>query len=192
MGYIQSRQFEELTYTQFKDALTEIEANDAKGLIIDLRNNTGGLLYITEDIADELLPEGIIVSTKDNTGKVEETMSDAAYTDIPIVVLVNEQSASASEVLSGALKDHGRAVLVGTRTFGKGIVQSIMQLSDGSALKVTTSQYFTPSGVCIQGTGIEPDYYVTLPNELMIKAKVEHDEDTQLQKAMEVLKEQIE
>ncbi|MGL4798735.1 MAG: S41 family peptidase [Cellulosilyticaceae bacterium] len=191
MGYIQIRQFEELTYKQFKEALTNLQAEDAKGLIIDLRNNTGGLLHITEQIADELLPEGIIVSTKDNTGKVEETQSDANYADIPIVVLVNEQSASASEVLSGALKDHNRAVLVGTRTFGKGIVQSIMQLSDGSALKVTTSQYFTPSGVCIQGKGIDPDYYVTLPTELMIKAKVEHHEDTQLQKAIEVLKEQI-
>lgn len=191
IGYIQLRQFEELTYKQFKEALTSIEKEDAKGLIIDLRNNTGGLLHITEQIADELLPEGIIVSTKDNTGKVEETMSDANFVDMPIVVLVNEQSASASEVLSGALKDHDRAVLVGTRTFGKGIVQSIMQLSDGSALKVTTSQYFTPSGVCIQGTGIEPDYKVTLPSELMIKAKIEHEEDTQLQKAIEVLNEQI-
>ncbi len=191
IGYIYIRQFEELTYDQFKVSLTELQDANAKGLIIDLRNNTGGLLHITEKIADLLLPEGVIVSTKDNTGKVEETLSDAACVDLPIVVLVNEQSASASEVLSGALKDHDRAVLVGARTFGKGIVQSIMQLTDGSALKVTTSQYFTPSGVCIQGTGIAPDYKVSLPAELMLQADVPEEEDTQLQKAIAVLKEQM-
>lgn len=191
LGYIQIRQFEELTYDQFKEALTNLEGKGAKGLIIDLRNNTGGLLHITEQIADEMLSEGLIVSTKDNTGKVEETKADEHATDIPVVILVNEQSASASEVLSGALKDHDRATLVGTRTFGKGIVQSIMQLSDGSALKVTTSQYFTPNGVCIQGEGIQPDYEVTLPAELMVKAKIEHHEDTQLQKAIEVLQSKI-
>ncbi|MGL4363340.1 MAG: S41 family peptidase [Cellulosilyticaceae bacterium] len=191
IGYIQIREFEELTYTQFKEALDEIVKENAKGLIIDLRNNTGGLLHITEKIADELLPECTIVSTKDNTGKVDETLSDANYVDMPIVILVNEQSASASEVLSGALKDNNRAELVGTRTFGKGIVQSIMPLSDGSAIKVTTSQYFTPSGVCIQGTGIEPDYKVTLPKELMVKAKIEYEEDTQLHKAEEVIKQKI-
>lgn len=191
IGYIQIRQFEELTYDQFKEALTALEADSARGIIIDLRNNTGGLLHITEQIADELIPKGIIVSTKDNTGKVEETYADDKYTDIPLVVLVNEQSASASEVLSGALKDHNRASLVGTRTFGKGIVQSIMPLSDGSAIKVTTSQYFTPSGVCIQGEGIEPDYKERLAPELMIKSKLEYEEDTQLHKAIEVLNEQI-
>lgn len=191
IGYIQIRAFEEPTYTQFKEALTNIENKGAKGLIIDLRNNSGGLLHITEQIVDELIPEGIIVSTKDNQGKVDVTYSDDKYTDIPIVVLVNEQSASASEVLSGALKDHDRAKLVGTTTFGKGIVQSIMPLTDGSALKVTTSQYFTPSGICIQGTGIEPHYAVELPPELMIKPKLTYDEDIQLQKAIEVLMEEI-
>lgn len=188
IGYIQIRQFEELTYNQFKEALTNIESKGGKGLVLDLRNNTGGLLHITEKIADEFLSDGTIVSTKDNTGKVEETKATKGATDLPVVIVVNEQSASASEVLSGALKDHNRATLVGTRTFGKGIVQSIMQLSDGSALKVTTSQYFTPSGVCIQGEGIEPDYKVELSPELMIKAKLEYDEDIQLHKAIEVLK----
>ncbi|MGL4345583.1 MAG: S41 family peptidase [Cellulosilyticaceae bacterium] len=187
MGYIQIRSFEELTHDQFKEALTDIEKQGGKGLIIDLRNNPGGLLHITEKIVDELIPKGLIVSTKDNQGKVEESYSDDKYSDIPIVVLVNEQSASASEVLSGALKDHKRAPLVGTTTFGKGIVQTIMPLTDGSAIKVTTSQYFTPSGVCIQGKGIEPDYKVELTPELMIKPKLEYKEDAQLQKAIEVL-----
>lgn len=191
IGYIQIRSFEEPTYEQFKAALTEIESKGAEGLVIDLRNNSGGLLHITEDIVDELIPEGVIVSTKDNQGEVKTAYADDEYTDIPIAVLVNEQSASASEVLSGALKDHNRATLVGTTTFGKGIVQSIMPLTDGSALKVTTSQYFTPSGVCIQGTGIKPHYRVELPAELMIKPKLEYDEDIQLQKAVEVLLEEM-
>lgn len=188
LGYIQIRQFEEPTYKQFKEALTDVESQGAKGLIIDLRDNTGGVLQVTEQIADELIPEGVIVSTKDNKGKIEETLADKNYSDIPIVVLVNHNSASASEVLSGALKDHDRAVLVGTTTFGKGIVQSILPFNDGSAIKVTTSQYFTPSGVCIQGEGIEPDYKVELKPELMIKAKLEASEDIQLQKAIEILK----
>lgn len=191
IGYIQIRSFEELTHDQFKEALTDIEKQGGKGIIIDLRNNPGGLLHITEDIVDELIPKGLIVSTKDSEGKVEESYADDKYTDIPIVVLVNEQSASASEVLSGALKDHDRAKLVGTTTFGKGIVQTILPLTDGSALKVTTSQYFTPSGVCIQGTGIEPDYKVELEPKLMIKPKLEYNEDTQLQKAVEVLQEEM-
>lgn len=195
MNYIKVSSFEELTYDQFKEALDEgAKAGakaGAKGLIIDLRDNTGGLLDVTVEMVDELIPEGVIVSTKDKNGKVKEMVSDDKYLDIPIVVLVNERSASASEVLAGALKDHERATLIGNRTFGKGIVQTIMPLTDGSAIKVTTSQYFTPSGVCIQGEGIEPDYKVDLAPELMIKAKLEYEEDLQLQKAVEVLREQI-
>ena len=191
ISYIRVREFEELTYKQFKEALDDSEKAGAKGLIIDLRNNSGGLLNITVKMVDELIPKGIIVSTKDKKGKEEAMYADDSYIDLPIVVLVNEKSASASEVLSGALKDHKRATLVGKRTYGKGIVQTIMPLTDGSALKVTTSQYFTPSGVCIQGEGIEPDYEVSLAPELMIKAKLEYEEDTQLQKAVEVLTEQM-
>lgn len=189
LGYIQVRAFEGPTHDQFKQALTDIERQNAKGLIIDLRNNPGGDLKITEKMVDELIPKGIIVSTKDKSGKVEVAYSDDTYLDIPIAVLVNEQSASASEVLAGALKDHKRATLVGTTTFGKGIVQTVLPLNDGSAVKITTSQYFTPSGVCIQGKGIEPDYKVELAPELMIKARLEPNEDTQLQKAIEILSE---
>lgn len=191
INYIKISSFEELTYEQFKEALEAGNKANAQGLIIDVRDNPGGLLDVTVEIVDELIPKGVIVSTKDKEGKVKEMSSDDEYLDIPIVVLVNERSASASEVLSGALKDHNRAVLVGNRTFGKGIVQTIMPLTDGSAIKVTTSQYFTPSGVCIQGEGIEPDYKVDLAPELMIKAKLEYNEDLQLQKAVEVLKDQL-
>lgn len=191
LGYIKISQFEEVTYTQFKEALTNLEKEGVKGLIIDVRDNPGGLLNITEKIADEFLSEGIIVSTRTKDDEAEEYTASEDATDLPVVILVNGNSASASEVLAGALKDHGRAVLVGETTFGKGVVQSVIPLTDGSAIKVTTAKYFTPSGVCIQGIGIEPDYTVTLPTELLTRSKLTESEDTQLQKAIEVLKEQI-
>ncbi len=191
LAYIKLSQFEETSYDQFKKALTEVQSKKAKGIVLDLRNNPGGLLHITEKIADELLPQGLIVSTRDKNGTVDESYADENYTDIPIVVLVNGHSASASEVLSGALKDHNRAKLVGETTFGKGVVQSIVPLSDGSALKLTTAKYFTPSGICIQGIGIEPDYEVLLPLESMTRGKLEDKEDTQLQKAIEVISREL-
>lgn len=192
IGYIQITQFEEVTYDQFKEALEEIKSLGAKGLVLDVRNNPGGLLDIVEQIADELVPKGVVVSTKDRNGKGTEYIADDKYTDMPVVVLINENSASASEVLSGALKDYNRAELVGTTTFGKGVVQSLVPLSDGSAIKLTTSQYFTPSGVCIQGIGIDPDYEVKLSTEKLLKGRdLTEAEDDQLQKAIEVIKGKI-
>ena len=193
IGYIKITQFEEVTYNQFKEALEEVKSLGAKGLVLDVRNNPGGLLDIVEKIADELVPEGVVVSTKDRNGKGTKYMADDKYTNIPIVVLINENSASASEVLSGALKDYNRAELVGTTTFGKGVVQSLVPLSDGSAIKLTTSQYFTPSGICIQGIGIDPDYEVKLSTEKLLKGRnLKDSEDDQLQKAIEVIKDKIE
>lgn len=192
VGYIQIKQFEAVTYDQFKVALEKLKKEKAKGLVLDLRDNPGGLLNIVEQIADELVPEGIIVSTKDKQGKGSEYYADSKYTDIPMVVLINGNSASASEVLAGALKDYNRAELIGTTTFGKGVVQTIIPLSDGSAIKLTTSQYFTPSGVCIQGIGIAPDYEVTLSTEKILKGRGLTDtEDDQLQTAIKVVKEKI-
>lgn len=192
VGYIQIKQFEAVTYDQFKVALDKLNKEKAKGLVLDLRGNPGGLLNIVEQIADELVPEGIIVSTKDKQGKGSEYYADNKYTDIPMVVLINGNSASASEVLAGALKDYNRAELIGTTTFGKGVVQTIVPLSDGSAIKLTTSQYFTPSGVCIQGIGIEPDYEVKLSTEKVLKGRELTDaEDDQLQTAIKVVKEKI-
>lgn len=191
LGYIKISQFEETTYDQFKKALTDIQAKKAKGIVLDLRNNPGGLLHITEKIADELLPKVLIVSTRDKSGTVDEAYADAKYTNIPVVVVVNGDSASASEVLSGALKDHKRAKLVGETTFGKGVVQSVVPLSDGSALKLTTAKYFTPSGVCIQGIGIDPDYKVPLPVELLTRGNLKDEQDPQLKKAMEIVRGEI-
>lgn len=191
IGYIKIVQFEEITYDQFKASLDELQAANMQGLVIDVRNNPGGLLKVTQKIADELVPAGVVVSTENKVGKNEVYYADDEYINIPIVVLVNGNSASASEVLAGAIKDTGRGKLVGETTYGKGVVQSVIPLSDGSALKVTTAKYFTPSGVCIQGVGIEPDYEVTLPVELLTKSKLAEEEDIQLQKALEVLKEEI-
>lgn len=191
LGYIKISQFEETTYDQFKKAFEDVQKKKAKGIVLDLRNNPGGLLDITEKIADELLPKGIIVSTRDKSGKVDDSYADDKYSSIPIVVVVNGQSASASEVLSGALKDHKRAKLVGETTFGKGVVQTIMPLTDGSAIKLTTAKYFTPSGVCIQGIGIDPDYEITLPQEVLTRGALQDSQDTQLQKAIEVVRQEM-
>lgn len=192
LAYIQITKFEELTHDQFVKALNKSKEENAKGIVLDLRDNPGGLLRIAKEIVDELVPEGIIVSTKDKNGKGNEYYADDKYIDTPMVVLINGNSASASEVVSGALKDYGRAKLVGETSFGKGIVQTVVPLSDGSAIKLTTSQYFTPSGVCIQGIGIEPDIKVELPvDKLLRKVKLTDAEDDQLQAAMTALREAL-
>lgn len=192
VAYIQITKFEELTHDQFKEALDKSKKQKAKGMVLDLRNNPGGLLRIAKEIVDELIPEGIIVSTKDKNGKSVEYYADNKYNDIPLVVLINGSSASASEVVAGALKDYNRAKFVGETSFGKGIVQTIIPLSDGSAIKLTTSQYFTPSGVCIQGIGIEPDVKVSLSTDKLLRMhQLKETEDDQLQTAIKVLKEDL-
>ena len=142
---------------------------------------------VVVDILDRLLPEGLITYMENKQGqRIQEIKSDAEhFVDLPMAVLVNGSSASASEVFTGALKDYGMAEVVGTKTYGKGIVQTIFPLGDGSAIKMTTSRYFTPNGVCIHGTGIEPDVTVELDESLQGKEKISHEEDNQLQKALE-------
>lgn len=190
LGYIKLTGFDSVTYEQFMEALTELEQQNIKGLIIDVRNNPGGLLHIVGAIADELLPAGLIVYTEDKHGKREVMKSDEEKQyDKPIVVLINGNSASASEILAGALSDHKRATLVGTKTFGKGLVQQTFQLKDGSSVKITTARYYTPDGDYIQDVGISPDIEVVLPDELKDKFTLEREEDIQLDKAIEVLKE---
>ncbi len=184
IGYIHITSFKSNTYTQFKEALDEFIATDITGLIIDLRGNLGGLVTSVHDISELVLPEGILVSTVNNSGKEETIDLDQDYFDIPMVVLVNENSASASEIFAGAAKDLGAATLVGTQTYGKGLVQTSYPLSDGSAVNITVKRYFTPSGTSIQGTGITPDYIVSLPTGVIYRSA----EDVQLQKALELLK----
>ncbi|MEW8973500.1 MAG: S41 family peptidase [Tissierellaceae bacterium] len=191
IGYINITSFDELTYEDFVKDLRKLEKANVEGLIIDLRNNPGGLLNICAQIADELLGEGDIVYTQDKNGNREYLRSKKSQTELPLVLLVNGGSASASEILSGAIKDHKRGQLIGTKTFGKGVVQRIVKLPDDSGLKLTISEYFTPNGTNIHGIGIEPDIVVEL-NEGVEEIGVGNlKEDNQLQKALEVLRAKI-
>lgn len=191
IGYIKITQFKENTYDQFLESYTALQTKKMKGLIIDVRNNPGGLLDVVEKIADKLVPEGTLVYTIDKEGKRQDFISDKERIEIPLCLLVNGSSASASEILSGAIQDMGVGKLVGTQTFGKGLVQGIYRLKDGSGLKITIQKYYTPKGVCIQGEGIAPDYVVELPEELQYMLAIPENKDTQLEKAIEVIKQEM-
>lgn len=189
IGYISITNFRENTYNQFKEALDTLEAEGMEKLVLDLRNNTGGLVKSAHEIGEELLPEGIMVYTMDKEGNREDTLCDDVYNDVPMVVLVNGNSASAAEILAGAIQDTGRGELIGTTTFGKGLVQRLFTLPDGSGLNVTIQKYYTPNGTSINGVGITPDYEVELPEEYAQQTNIPAEADTQLQKAVEVLSE---
>lgn len=188
IGYVKITSFDDLTYDDFEVELEELKKKDVKGIIMDLRNNPGGLLDVCVDIADEFLGEGVVVYTETRNGEKEYLKSDKKKTDIPLVLLINEGSASASEIMAGAMRDKERAVLIGTKTFGKGIVQRIKQLPDGSGFKLTVSEYFTPNGTSIHDVGIEPDIVVELPEDIEEIGIENLKEDTQLQKALEVIR----
>lgn len=185
IGYLQITEFDGVTYSQFTEALTDLKSQGMKGLLLDLRDNPGGRLDQVVEITDDFLTEGVIVSTKDKNGQgsTYEADEELAF-DGPVSVLVNGNSASASEILAGALKDYGRAKIVGTTTFGKGIVQNIYPLGDGTAMKVTVSDYYTPNGTSIHKIGIDPDVAVE-------KSEEEDGTDNQLEKAKEVLLEEL-
>ena len=188
IGYLQITEFDDVTPDQFIEGMAELRESNIKGLIIDLRSNPGGSLQAVCEIARQLLPQGTIVYTVDRDGNREDYTCDGEHEiDIPVVVLVNKYSASASEILSGALKDYNKAKLVGTTTYGKGIVQRIFDLKDGTAIKLTVSSYFTPNGVNIHGVGIEPDVEV----EFDADAYSEDKTDNQLNKAVEVIKQEM-
>ena len=188
IGYLQITEFDEITTQQFIDGMAEIRAKNIKGLIVDLRSNPGGSLQAVCDIARQLLPKGNIVYTIDRDGNRDDYTCDGENEiDIPVVVLVNQYSASASEILSGALKDYGVAKLVGVKTYGKGIVQRIFDLKDGTAVKLTVSTYYTPNGNNIHGIGIEPDVEVEFDSD----AYAEDKTDNQLDKAVEVMKDML-
>ncbi len=190
MAYIQITQFSDVTVDQFADALATMRGSDMKGLIIDLRANPGGSLTAVVNIARMLLPKGLVVYTEDKYGHREEYSCDGKNEfELPMVVLIDGNSASASEVLAGAIKDYEMGTLVGTRTFGKGIVQQIFGLEDGSAVKVTTSSYYSPKGINIHGEGIEPDLECEFDAEAYYG---EANYDNQLEYAKEVLSGMIE
>ena len=188
-GYIRISEFSEVTSDQYKKAFADLKDQGMKKLVVDLRDNPGGLLTAVCGVLRQILPEGLIVYTEDKNGKREEETCDGKNKlDMPLAVLVNGNSASASEIFAGAIQDYEKGTIVGTTTFGKGIVQSILPLSDGSGVKTTTAKYYTPKGICIHGTGIEPDVEVELTEGLEQKAELTHEEDNQLQKAIETVK----
>jgi len=190
MGYIQIVEFDDVTADQFADALATLRGSDMKGLILDLRANPGGGLTSVVDIAQMLLPEGLIVYTEDKEGKrVEYKCNGTREIEVPMVVLVDMNSASAAEILAGAIQDYEKGILIGTTTFGKGIVQQIIPFKDGSAMKVTVSGYYTPKGRNIHGTGIEPDIVCEFDGETYYNTEGAYD--NQLEKAKEVLGEMM-
>ncbi|HOV27106.1 MAG TPA: S41 family peptidase [Pseudobacteroides sp.] len=193
VGYIRILMFDNDAYSYFTKALDELAAKGMKGLIIDVRDDPGGDYEQVVEIADRLLPKGLIVYTEDRNKKRDEKISDERQFDKPLAILVNGNSASASEVLSGAIKDHKKGKLIGTKTFGKGLVQQVYGFKDGSGLKLTVSRYFTPSGQCIQGIGIEPDIKVEPLDEYKDYpvSNIPRDKDVQLKRAHDYIKQEI-
>lgn len=188
VGYIQITEFDEVTTDQFTEALAVVKGSGAKGLILDLRSNPGGSLPVVVDIARSILPKGLIVYTEDKYGKRDEYTCDGKKElDIPMVVLINGNSASASEILAGAIKDYDKGTLIGTTTFGKGIVQRVLPLTDGTALKLTISSYYTPKGNNIHGIGIDPDIECEFDSE----AYYERGVDNQLERAKQEINQMI-
>ena len=187
IGYIRISMFDEKTADNFMKSYDKLMQKKVKGLVIDVRDNPGGLLQQVVEVADRLVPKGTIVYTEDKNKIKKYWTSDPKQVDIPVALLVNGGSASASEILGGALKDTKKATLIGTKTFGKGVVQDVIDLKDGTALKVTISEYFTPKGISIHGKGIQPDIEVKLPDKYKSSSQVSEAEDTQLQKAIEIL-----
>lgn len=190
IGYVMVFDFLGDAYEGFEEAISTFKEANVSGMIIDLRNNGGGLVDTCVKMADLILPEGVVVSMKDKNGNVTEEKIDNEYYDVPMAVLVNGYSASASEILAGAIRDNHAGTLIGTKTFGKGVVQSSLEFMDGSGMKVTTARYYTPSGECIHEIGIEPDIEVELDVDAVTRYGINnlpHEKDAQLQCAIKLL-----
>lgn len=188
IGYLRIREFDAVTVDQYTEAMAELTEHGMKGLILDVRSNLGGDLNAVVEIARKILPAGLIVYTEDKDGNRKEYTCDGTRElQIPLVVLVNSYSASASEILAGAIQDYHKGTLIGTTTYGKGIVQRINRLDDGTAIKLTVSAYFTPSGKNIHGVGIEPDIEL----EYDYDAYKTDGTDNQVEKAIEILEGKI-
>lgn len=190
IGYIEFSSFDDGTAEDFKSKYEELEQQGITSLIIDLRNNGGGIVDEALKIADYIADKGSVLLyevDKNNNEEVEKSENNPII-NMPIVILTNENTASSSEILAGALKDLGKAKIVGTKTYGKGVIQEVISLSDGSGLKITTKKYLTPNRTEINGVGIEPDETVELPDTVTSVLNVNEEEDTQLQKAIEILK----
>ena len=190
IGYIQFTSFDDGTAEDFKNKYKELEVQGIKSLIIDLRNNGGGIVDEALEIADYICEKESVLLyevDKDNNEEIKKSKNDPII-NMPIIILTNENTASSSEILSGALKDLGKAKIVGTKTYGKGVIQQLLTLPDGSGLKITSEKYLTPNKTEINKIGIEPDEKVELPDTVTNILNVEEKDDTQLQKAIEMLK----
>lgn len=171
IGYIHIMAFDDVTWNDFSESFNRLKSQDIDGLILDVRNNPGGALDVVINIADNFLDEGTIVTTKEKDGSETVEKSNADFDDIPLTIIQNENSASASEILAGALKDRGRAKVVGTQSFGKGVVQKIFNLQNGAGAKITISEYFTPNGTQINKVGVTPDIEVEAEEDFDISKK---------------------
>lgn len=188
-GYIRISEFSEVTSNQYKKAFEDLQDKGMKKLVVDLRDNPGGLLTAVCDVLRQILPEGLIVYTEDKNGKKEEEKCDGkSELAMPLAVLVNGGSASASEIFAGAVKDYGIGTIVGTTTYGKGVVQTIQPLSDGSAVKITIAKFFTPKGNDINKKGIAPNVEAELSEDSTDWTELTHEEDTQLQAALKEIR----
>lgn len=184
VGYLSISQFEEVTTKQFKAAVEDLQSQGMKGLVIDIRNNPGGLLDTVVGMLKYMLPDGLIVYTEDKQGNRKEYKGqDNDEFNLPLAVIVNGNSASASEIFAGAIQDYGKGTIIGTQTYGKGIVQTVKPLTDGSAIKFTIAKYFTPKGQDIHGKGVTPD--------MVVEYDTDADVDTQLDAAIKNVEAQI-
>ncbi len=192
IGYVRVSEFKHNTKEDFRVALDDLKSQNMKGLIIDLRNNPGGYADTVIDMTDSLLPEGVIAYLEDSHGNKKYFNSDDEALGLPMVVLINQGTASASELLAGSVKAHGLATIIGEKSYGKAVGQSVHPLTGDTAIYLTNSRYFTPNGECIDGIGIEPDIRVPLAEELIGKISLlEPEEDAQLAKALEVMAQKI-
>lgn len=194
IGYIQITSFDNVTTKQFQEEFAKLEKEGMQGLIIDLRDNPGGMLDVVCDISEMFVPEGLIVYTEDKDGNRTEFKSESSEDEVfgrPLAVLVNGNSASASEIFAGVIQDRGAGTIIGTTTYGKGVVQQLLDLQDKTSLKITISKYFTPNGNDINHKGITPDIEADLDEELKTKSVITMEEDNQIQKAVEIIENEI-
>lgn len=190
IGYIHIKAFDDVTWNDFSESFNRLKNEGIDGLVLDVRNNPGGALEVVINIADTFLDEGTIVKTKEKDGKEIVEKSDSDYDDIPLTIIQNENSASASEILAGALKDRGRAKVIGSQSFGKGVVQKIFNLQNGAGAKITISEYFTPNGTQINKVGVTPDIKVEADEDFDISKK-DLNNDKQFVYALSELLEEI-
>ena len=190
IGYLELIEFDDVTINQYKEAIEDMKKQGMKGLIVDLRDNPGGLMDVDVDLLDYMLPEGRLLYTEDKYGEGESFYSDKEhFFDLPLVVLVNENSASASEIFAGAIRDYDAGLIVGKQTFGKGIVQHLYSIPEGGGMKITVSRYFTPSGECIHDVGIAPDVDVDILREEDYELDIEDRVDRQMEMAVSCMNE---